>query len=58
MKALILRHSVFFIVQLSRPYVTAGKTIAFTIIWSFVSKVMSLLLNMLSRFFIALLPSS
>ena len=46
-KALILWHSAFFIVQLSRPYVTTGKTIAFTR-WTFVGKVMSLLFNMLS----------
>ena len=47
-KALILRHSAFFIVQLSHPYMTTGKTIALTR-WTFVDKVMSLLLNMLSR---------
>ena len=47
-KASILRRSAFFIVQLSHPYMTAGKTIALTR-WSFVGKVMSLLLNMLSR---------
>ena len=46
-KASILRHSAFFIVQLSHPYVTTGKTIALTR-WTFVSKVMSLLFNMLS----------
>ena len=56
-KASILWHSAFFIVQLSHPYVTAGKTIALTI-WTFVSKVMSLLSNTLSRFVIAFLPSS
>ena len=44
-------------VQLSHPYMTIGKTIAL-IIWIFVSKVMSLLLNMLSRFVIAFLPRS
>ena len=49
-KASILRHSAFFIVQLSHPYMTTGKTIALTR-WTFVSKVMSLLFNMLSRFF-------
>ena len=47
-KASILRHSAFFTVQLSHPYMTTGKTIALTI-WSFVSKVISLLFNMLSR---------
>ena len=46
-KASILRHSAFFIVQLSHPYMTSGKTIALTR-WTFVGKVMSLLLNMLS----------
>ena len=44
-------------VQLSHPYMTIVKTIALTI-WTFVSKVMSLLFNMLSRFVIALLPRS
>ena len=53
-KASILRHSIaFFIVQLSHPYMTIGKTIALTR-WTFVGKVMSLLLNMLSRLVIAL----
>ena len=47
-KASILQHSAFFIVQLSHPYMTAGKTIALTR-WTFVGKVMSLLFNMLSR---------
>ena len=47
-KASILRHSAFFTVQLSHPYMTTGKTIALTR-WTLVSKVMSLLLNMLSR---------
>ena len=47
-KASILRHSAFFIVQLSDPYMTTGKTIALTR-WTFVSKEMSLLFNMLSR---------
>ena len=46
-KASILQHSAFFIVQLSHPYMTTGKTIALTR-WTFVGKVMSLLLNMLS----------
>ena len=56
-KASILQHSAFFMVQLSHPYMTTGKTIGLTI-QTFVSKVMSLLLNMLSRFAIAFLPSS
>ena len=56
-KASILRHSAFFIVQLSHPYVTTGKTIALTR-RTFVDKVMSLLLNMLSRLAIAFLPRS
>ena len=47
-KASILRHSAFFIVQLSHPYMTTGKTTALTR-WTFVDKVMSLLFNMLSR---------
>ena len=47
-KASILRHSAFFTVQLSQPYMTTGKTIALTR-WTFFDKVMSLLLNMLSR---------
>ena len=55
-KALIL-HSVFFIVQLSHPYMTTGKTISLTR-WTFVGKVMSLLFNMLSRCVIAFLPRS
>ena len=54
-KASILWRSAFFIDQLSHPYRTAGKTIAMTI-WTFVSKVMSLLFNILSRFVIAFLP--
>ena len=56
-KASILRHSAFFIVQLSHPYMTTGKTIALTG-WTFVGKVMSLLFNMLSRLVIAFLPRS
>ena len=56
-KTSILWHSAFFMVQLSYPYMTTGKTIALTI-WTFVSKVMSLLFNMLSRFVIAFLPRS
>ena len=47
-KASILRHSAFFTVQLSHPYMTTGKTMAL-MIWTFVGKVMSLLFNMLSR---------
>ena len=47
-KASVLQHSAFFIVQLSHPYMTSGKTIALTM-RTFVGKVMSLLLNMLSR---------
>ena len=54
-KASILRRSGFFIVQLSHPYMTTGKTIALTR-WTFVGKVMSLLFNILSRFVIAFLP--
>ena len=56
-KASILWHSAFFIVQLSHPYMTTGKTIALTR-WTFVGKVMSLLLNMLPRFVITFLPRS
>ena len=56
-KASILWCSVFFIVQLSHPYMTTGKTIALTR-QTFVSKVMSLLFNILSRFVIAFLPRS
>ena len=56
-KASILRSSVFFIVQLSNPYMTTGKTIALTR-QTFVDKVMSLLLNMLSRLVITFLPRS
>ena len=54
-KASILQCSAFFIVQLSHPYVTTGKTIALTG-WTFVGKVMSLLFNMLSRVVIIFLP--
>ena len=54
-KAPILRCSAFFRVQLSHPYMTNGKTIDLTI-WTFVSKVMSLLFNMFSRLVIAFLP--
>ena len=56
-KASILRHSAFFIVQLSHPYMTTGKTIALTR-WTFVGKVMSLLFNMLSRLVITFVPRS
>ena len=54
-KASIFQPSAFFMVQLSYPYVTTGKTIALTS-WTSVGKVMSLLLNMLSRLVIAFLP--
>ena len=57
LKASVLQHSVFFMVQLSHSYMTTGKTIAFTI-WTYVDKVMSLILNMLFRFIIAFLPRS
>ena len=56
-KASILRHSAFFTVQLSHPYMTTGKTIALTRL-TFVDKVMSLLFNMLSRLVITFLPRS
>ena len=56
-KASILQHSAFFIVQLSHPYMTTGKTIALTR-WTFVGEVMSLLFNMLSRLIITFLPRS
>ena len=56
-KTSLFQHSVFFMVQLSHPYTTAGKNIALTI-WTFVSKVMSLLFNTLSRFVIAFLLRS
>src|SRR5574339_24519 len=56
-KASILRRSAFFIVQLSHPYMTTGKTIALTR-QTFVGKVMCLLLNMLSRLVITFLPRS
>ena len=54
-KASVLWHSAFFIVQLSYPYMTTGKAIALPI-WTFVSKIMSLLFNMSSRFIIVILP--
>ena len=56
-KASVLWHSDFFTVQLSHPYMTTGKTIALTR-WTLVSKVMTLLLNMLSRLVITFLPRS
>src|SRR5574340_399149 len=56
-KASILHRSAFFTVQLSHPYMTTGKTIALTT-RTFVGKVMSLLLNMVSRLDITFLPSS
>ena len=56
-KASVLWCSAFFIVQLSHPYVTAGKTTDLTR-WTFVSKGMSLLFNMLSRLVIAFVPKS
>ena len=56
-KASVLRHSAFFIVQLSHPYMTTGKTIALTK-WTFVGKIISLLFNMLSRLVIGFLPRS
>ena len=57
LKASILQHSAFFIVQLSHPYMTTGKTIALTR-WTFVGKLMSLLFNTLFRLVIAFLPRS
>ena len=56
-KASTLQHSAFFMVQLSHPYMTTGKTIVLTI-QTFVSKVMSLFFNMLFRFVLAFLPRS
>ena len=56
-KASILWHSAFFTVQLSHPYMTTGKTIALTR-WTFVGKVTSLILNILSRLVITFLPRS
>ena len=56
-KASVLQLSAFFMVQLSHPYTTTGKIISLTI-WTFVGKVISLLLNMLSRFVIAFLSRS
>ena len=56
-KASVLQFSAFFMVQISHPYMTTGKTIALTR-WTFVNKVMSLLLNMLPRLVITFLPRS
>ena len=56
-KASILRHSAFFTVQLSHSYMNTGKTIALTR-WTYVAKVMSQLLNMLSKLVITFLPRS
>ena len=56
-KASVLLHSAFFIVQLSHPYMTTGKTIALTR-WTFVGKVLPLLFNMLPRFIVTFLPRS
>ena len=56
-KATILQCSAFFMVQLSHPYMTTGKTIALTR-WTFVGQVMSLLFNMLSRLVVTFLPRS
>ena len=56
-KTSVIQHSAFFMVQFSHPCMTAGKTIALTIL-TFVGKGMSLLFNMLSRFVIAFLPRS
>ena len=57
LKASVLWHSAFFMVQLSHLYKTTGKTIDLTR-WTFIGKVMSVLFNMLSRFVIAFLPRS
>ena len=56
-KASVLRRSAFFIVQLSHPYMTTGKTIAL-IRWTFVGEIMSMLYNILSRLVITFLPRS
>ena len=56
-KASILRRSAFFMVQLSHPYMTIGKTVILTV-WTFVGKAMSLLFNMLSRCVIVFLSRS
>ena len=57
LKASILRHSAFFIVQLSYPHMITGKTIALTR-WTFVGKIISMLFNLLSRLVITFLPRS
>ena len=57
LKTSILQHPAFFMVQISHPYMTTGKSIALTI-QTFVSKVLSILFNTLSRFVIAFLPRS
>ena len=57
LKVPVLQLSVFFMVQLSHPYMTTGKTIALTR-WTFVGKVMSLLFNIMCRLVIAFLPRS
>ena len=57
LKASILRHSAFFVVQLWHPYMTTGKTIVSTR-WTFVGRLISLLFNMLSRLVITFLPMS
>ena len=56
-KASIPWHSSFFMVQLSHPYISTGKTIAFAL-WTFVGKVISLLFNMMSNFVVTFLPRS
>ena len=56
-KASVLQPSAFFMVQLSHSYMTTGKIVALTV-WTFVSKMKSLLFNMLSNFVIAFLPRS
>ena len=56
-KASVLWHSAFFMVRLSHPYLTTGKTIALTL-WTFINKAVSLLFNTLSRFVIVFLPRS
>ena len=56
-KSIDFQHPVFFMAQLSHPYMTVGKTVTFTV-WIYILKVMSLLFNMLSRFIIAFFPRS
>ena len=56
-KASIFQHSAFYMIQLSHPYMTIGRNIALTI-WTFVSKVTSMLFNMLSKFVLVFLPRS